>query len=111
MSEEKHSLGDQPTTRPLTTDERKRIPIDYRKPYYSLTNQHIKATWNEYPVHSETGKFPWTITESGQQITTRYYAREYPGYEKLEDFNYQILGGLYHTKKSVGTTTSVVGNI
>jgi hypothetical protein len=99
MSEETHSLKDQPTTRPLTTDERKRIPIDYRKPYYSLTNQCIEATWNEYPVHSKTGKFPWTITESGQQITTRYYEREYPGYEKLEDFNYQILGGLYHTKK------------
>jgi hypothetical protein len=100
MSEEAHSPPEEePTTRPLTTDERKRIPIDYREPYYSLTNQHIIATWNEYPVHSEKGKFPWTITESGQQITTHHYAREYPGYKKLEDFNYQILGGLYHTKK------------
>jgi hypothetical protein len=100
MSEEAHSPpGEEPTTRPLTTDEGKQIPVDYRKPYYSLTNQRVEATWNEYPVHSEKGKFPWTITETGQQITTRHYAREYPGYEKLEDFNYQILGGLYHTKK------------
>jgi hypothetical protein len=101
MSEETHSLEeeDEPTTRPLTTDERKRVPIDYRKPYYSLTNQCIEATWNKNPVYSENRKFPWTFIESGQQITTHYYAREYPGYEKLEDFNYQILEGLYHTKK------------
>jgi hypothetical protein len=93
MSEE------EPTTRSVTTDEKRQIPIDYKDPYYSLTNQRFEATWNEYPVHSETGKFPWFITESGQQITTRYYEREYPGYGKLENFNYQILGGLYHTKK------------
>jgi hypothetical protein len=101
MSEETHSLEeeDQPTTRPLNTNERKQIPADYRNPYYSLTNQCIEATWNKYPVYSKTGKFPWTIRETGQQITTRYYEREYPGYEKLEDFNYQILGGLYHNKK------------
>jgi hypothetical protein len=99
MSEEAHSPEEEPTTRPLTTEEKKRIPIDYKDPYYSLTNQRIEATWNKYPVHSKTGKFPWVITKSGQQITTRYYKREYPGYRKLEDFNYQILGGFYHTKK------------
>jgi hypothetical protein len=100
MSEEAHSpQEEEPTTRPLTTEEIRQIPIDYKDPYYSLTNQQVKATWNEKPVYSEKGKFPWSFTESGQHITTRYYKREYPGYEKLEDFNYQILGGLYHTKK------------
>jgi hypothetical protein len=100
MSEEAHSpQEEEPTTRPLTIEEKRRIPIDYKDPYYSLTNQRIEATWNKYPVYSEKGKFPWTITKTKQNITTRYYAREYPGYKKLEDFNYQILGGLYHTKK------------
>jgi hypothetical protein len=100
MSEEAHSPSEEePTTRPVTTDEKRRILIDYKDPYYSLTNQRFEATWNDYPVYSETGKFPWIITESGQQITTQYYEREYPGYGRLENFNYQILGGLYHTKK------------
>jgi hypothetical protein len=49
MSEEAHSPSEEePTTRPVTTDEKKRIPIDYKNPYYSLTNQRFEATWNEY---------------------------------------------------------------
>jgi hypothetical protein len=39
MSEEAHSPEEEPTTRPLTTEEKKQIPIDYKDPYYSLTNQ------------------------------------------------------------------------
>jgi hypothetical protein len=71
MSEEAHSPSEEePTTRPVTTDEKRQIPINYKDPYYSLTNQQIEATWNGYPVYSETGKFLWVITESGQQITT-----------------------------------------
>jgi hypothetical protein len=101
MSKEAHSPQEenQPTARPLTTEERRHIPIDYKDAYYSFTNQRVEANWNGNLVYSEIRKFPWTFTETGKQVTTAYYARQYPGYKKLSDFNYQILGGLYHTKK------------
>jgi hypothetical protein len=99
--EEEHSPQeeDQPTTRILVREERKWIPVDYKDPYYSLTNQRFKATWNGDTVHSENRRFPWTFVETGKHVTTAYYSRAYPGYKKLSDFNYQILGGLYHSKK------------
>jgi hypothetical protein len=75
-------------TRPLTSEEDKNIPGDYLDVHYSLTNQRVEATWNNYPVYSQKGKFPWKFQGSNKGVTKQDYADIYPKFDHVTYLDY-----------------------
>ncbi|KAN0128680.1 hypothetical protein V8E53_013499 [Lactarius tabidus] len=70
----------------------------YRIDYSWNTSGMTVSQFNNYPVYSNTGKFPWKYQSSNKDVTKEDYKDEYLKLTHLTKFNYQSLSSLYKYK-------------
>ncbi|KAH9046934.1 hypothetical protein EDB84DRAFT_1435211 [Lactarius hengduanensis] len=85
--------------RDLTSDEENRIPLYITKPYYSLVDNLIYATFNKQPVTSPDGHFPWVHVVTQKRLTVQDFEEVFPNIRKVRKLDWAILCGSFKKKR------------